>query len=77
VPYMQYVWLCRSFTFIYFKYLQIKKSSFETSILSYSVRLHGTGIHEFTNLVISQLFMSSVVCSCDGKRPMHSENIEL
>ena len=47
----------------------LKKSSFITSILSSSVRLHCTDTMVYTNLVICRFSMNSVVCSCDGTRP--------
>jgi len=53
------------------------KSSFETSLFSSSVRQYGTGTREYTNLLICQFCMSSVVCSCGGTRPVHGVNIEL
>jgi hypothetical protein len=53
------------------------KVSFETSLFSSSIRQYGTDTREYKDLLICQFCMSNVVCSCDGKGPIHGVNIEL
>ena len=48
--------------------------NFAFFLVRQAVRYRYSGIHKFVDM---QFCMSSVVCSCDGTRTIHSVNIEL